>query len=72
MLLSIILPQVLSEFAGLHSALTEAGIQVDLHEHHLDHDTPDAVFPNNWFSTHRAGKPWAGVPVWHTGQGSIL
>ena len=30
----------------------KAGIQVHLFTHESYHDTPDAVFPNNWFSTH--------------------
>ena len=30
----------------------DAGIQVHLFTHKDYHDTPDAVFPNNWFSTH--------------------
>lgn len=51
---------MLSEFQGLHDALTAAGIKVDLWEHPLAADTPDAVFPNNWFSTHRAGDGAGG------------
>ncbi|MEW5308120.1 MAG: hypothetical protein WDW38_000101 [Sanguina aurantia] len=48
---------VLREYAGLHHALTEvAGVQVEMYEHHLSHGTPDAVFPNNWFSTHAEGE----------------
>jgi hypothetical protein len=47
---------VLSEFAGLHHALTEvAGVRVSLFQHSLAHGTPDACFPNNWFSTHPSG-----------------
>ena len=46
---------VLREFAGLYDVLTEiAGVKVNLFQHSLDHGTPDAVFPNNWFSTHPA------------------
>ena len=30
----------------------DAGIQVHLFTHEDYNDTPDAVFPNNWFSTH--------------------
>jgi hypothetical protein len=48
---------VLDEFAGLYRQLTDvAGVQVALYQHHLQHNTPDAVFPNNWFSTHYAGE----------------
>lgn len=53
--------QVLKEFAGLHHALTEvAGVKVHLFQHSLAHGTPDACFPNNWFSTHPAGEALGG------------
>ena len=45
--------KVLNEFAELHRILVEeVGVQVHLFTHEAYHDTPDAVFPNNWFSTH--------------------
>eukprot|EP00879_Flechtneria_rotunda_P015682 GHRR01016404.1.p1 GENE.GHRR01016404.1~~GHRR01016404.1.p1 ORF type:complete len:300 (+),score=62.21 GHRR01016404.1:138-1037(+) len=48
--------QVCGEFSELHRQLTEvAGVEVQLFQHHIRHGTPDAVFPNNWFSTHAAG-----------------
>lgn len=54
--------RVLREFAGLHHQLTEvAGVRVTLFEHALEHGTPDAVFPNNWFSTHALGEGDGGV-----------
>ncbi|KAL4451603.1 hypothetical protein ABPG75_007265 [Micractinium tetrahymenae] len=54
--------RVLREFAGLHHELTEvAGVKVNLFQHSLSHGTPDAVFPNNWFSTHPAGEAAGGV-----------
>ncbi|GFR43262.1 hypothetical protein Agub_g4323 [Astrephomene gubernaculifera] len=54
--------QVLREFAGLHHQLTQvAGVKVNLYEHSLAHGTPDACFPNNWFSTHPAGEAAGGV-----------
>ncbi|KAL4433427.1 hypothetical protein ABPG77_010280 [Micractinium sp. CCAP 211/92] len=54
--------QVLREFAALHHELTEvAGVKVNLFQHSLFHGTPDAVFPNNWFSTHPAGEAGGGV-----------
>lgn len=34
---------------------------VHLFEHNEEHDTPDAVFPNNWFSTHYRGEAAGGV-----------
>jgi hypothetical protein len=49
--------QVLREYAGLYRALADgAGVDVTLYQHDLAHGTPDAVFPNNWFSTHAAGE----------------
>lgn len=54
--------KVLKEFAELHHQLTEvAGVQVHLFQHDLAHGTPDACFPNNWFSTHPAGEAEGGV-----------
>jgi hypothetical protein len=45
--------QVIREFSELHRILTEkARVQVHLFTHEAYHDTPDACFPNNWFSTH--------------------
>ena len=37
-----------------------AGVRVDLFEHAAEHGTPDAVFPNNWFSTHPACEAGPG------------
>ena len=54
--------RVLREFAALHHELTEgAGVKVNLFQHSLEHGTPDAVFPNNWFSTHAGGEGGGGV-----------
>lgn len=53
--------QVLREFASLYDVLTEvAGVKVNLFQHSLDHGTPDACFPNNWFSTHPANEAAGG------------
>ena len=35
--------------------LESEGIRVHLFDDHGDKDTPDSVFPNNWFSTHTGG-----------------
>lgn len=45
---------VLGEFDGAVAALSAAGVTVDV----LDSlaGCPDAVFPNNWFSTHENGR----------------
>jgi hypothetical protein len=52
----------LREHAGLVRALgEEAGVRVTLLSHGPHHATPDAVFPNNWFSTHAAGEGGGGV-----------
>jgi len=53
--------KALSEFSGLHLKLYNAGIRVVLHCAERFHDTPDAVFPNNWLSTHPASE--VGVPT---------
>jgi hypothetical protein len=53
---------VLREFAGLHHVLAEqAGVRVNLFQHAESHGTPDAVFPNNWFTTHAAGEASGSV-----------
>ena len=43
------------EQAGLQALLTEAGIQVTVFSDQPTPPTPDAIFPNNWFSTHPDG-----------------
>lgn len=43
--------QCRGEFLGFVAALRELGIEV-LHLSNPDLSAPDAVFPNNWFSTH--------------------
>lgn len=35
--------------------LSQAGVRVHLFDDDGRHDTPDSVFPNNWFSTHPGG-----------------
>lgn len=42
------------EFEGLVAGLRDAGIQLDIWE--APSDTPDAVFPNNWISSHEDGR----------------
>ena len=45
--------RVLSEYSGLYKMLVnEVGLKVHLFQHDESHGTPDACFPNNWFSTH--------------------
>lgn len=40
------------EFAAYRKALEEAGVTVRLYRDYAQNDTPDSIFPNNWFSTH--------------------
>eukprot|EP01113_Clastostelium_recurvatum_P041325 TRINITY_DN6546_c0_g1_i4.p1 TRINITY_DN6546_c0_g1~~TRINITY_DN6546_c0_g1_i4.p1 ORF type:complete len:350 (-),score=82.83 TRINITY_DN6546_c0_g1_i4:32-1030(-) len=54
--------KALDEFDGLVSVLRSHGVDVNVFTHEAADEadfTPDAVFPNNWFSTHRA--PETGV-----------
>jgi len=47
--------KALCEYASLYNLVTAkdgAGLRVHLFTHEPYHDTPDAVYPNNWFSTH--------------------
>ncbi len=46
--------KALLEFSALHKEFVKAGIRVVLHSNEGGVDTPDAVFPNNWFSAHSA------------------
>eukprot|EP01064_Diplonema_japonicum_P001168 TRINITY_DN10753_c0_g1_i1.p1 TRINITY_DN10753_c0_g1~~TRINITY_DN10753_c0_g1_i1.p1 ORF type:complete len:798 (+),score=192.14 TRINITY_DN10753_c0_g1_i1:52-2445(+) len=41
------------EFQSLYSSLLREGVNIKLYHHEPYHGTPDACFPNNWFSTHR-------------------
>jgi len=43
-----------AEATGVADALRAAGVEVHLFEDE-SRDTPDSVFPNNWFSTHAGG-----------------
>ncbi|MCQ8184873.1 citrulline utilization hydrolase CtlX [Parvularcula maris] len=45
----------LREFDAMTFQLTAAGVSVHIFEQDRE-DTPDAVFPNNWFSTHHDGR----------------
>ncbi len=46
----------LSEFDACVDALVEAGVRVHVFDDFGQLDTPDSVFPNNWFSTHHGGR----------------
>ena len=43
------------EFNDAVDALTRAGVRVHVFDDHGLFETPDSVFPNNWFSTHPGG-----------------
>eukprot|EP01123_Difflugia_compressa_P000629 TRINITY_DN10739_c0_g1_i1.p1 TRINITY_DN10739_c0_g1~~TRINITY_DN10739_c0_g1_i1.p1 ORF type:complete len:838 (-),score=124.06 TRINITY_DN10739_c0_g1_i1:319-2535(-) len=48
--------KALEEFSSLHLQLRSLGINVWLHSAERFHNTPDATFPNNWFSTHPSSE----------------
>ena len=50
-----IIERAQEEFDGLVTQLTAAGIQVIVFDEAEPHETPDALFPNNWISTHADG-----------------
>jgi len=43
------------EFDGLSEALGQSGVNVFVFEEQHPYETPDALFPNNWISTHDDG-----------------
>ncbi len=47
--------RAVQEFDDLVDRLRVVGVDVYVFEDNLDPRTPDAVFPNNWFSTHADG-----------------
>lgn len=44
-----------AEFDGVTAALSAAGVDIVVANADAAADTPDALFPNNWFSTHADG-----------------
>src|SRR5262245_11388658 len=48
--------RVASEFNSFKTMLEEAGVKVKVFEMPLGEGSPDAIFPNNWFSTHDDGR----------------
>ena len=47
--------RVLTEFDEFVSKIRKAGVHVDIVEDLENFSSPDAVFPNNWLTTHRNG-----------------
>ncbi|WP_126283822.1 citrulline utilization hydrolase CtlX [Burkholderia stagnalis] len=43
------------EVTAAAQRLADAGVRVHVFDDHGERDTPDSVFPNNWFSTHPGG-----------------
>lgn len=43
------------EVTAAVAALDAAGVRVHVFDDFGEHETPDSVFPNNWFSTHAGG-----------------
>ena len=50
-----IIERAQEEFDGLVAQLRAAGIDVVVFDEAEPHETPDALFPNNWISTHADG-----------------
>ncbi|MCB0310692.1 MAG: hypothetical protein KDD42_05625 [Bdellovibrionales bacterium] len=46
----------LKEFRGLQQALEDWGVVVEKYKAYASDNTPDSIFPNNWFSTHENGR----------------
>lgn len=43
---------VLKEFKDFRAALEKRGVRVTTYKDIKENDTPDSIYPNNWFSTH--------------------
>jgi len=52
---NLIKQKIIEEFNGLKSKLEDAGIEVVALNPSYSSPAPDAIFPNNWFSTHADG-----------------
>ena len=48
--------RALKEFNGLVDKLKARGVKVNILKDMLMPETPDSIFPNNWFSTHEGGS----------------
>lgn len=54
--ISAIAQKARDEVTAAAHALSDAGVRVHLFDDEGEDDTPDSVFPNNWFSTHAGGR----------------
>ena len=52
---AVIARQAYEEVGAAAATLERHGVKVHLFEDRGERDTPDSVFPNNWFSTHAGG-----------------
>lgn len=50
-----IIQRAQDEFDGMVDRLRDAGVEVIVFDEAEPHETPDALFPNNWISTHANG-----------------
>lgn len=50
--------RALAEHQAFVALLKAEGIQVEVFQDHADENTPDSLFPNNWFSTQPGGPLW--------------
>ena len=48
--------QARDEFNQAVQKMTSVGIKIHVFDDFGEYDTPDSVFPNNWFSTHQGGR----------------
>jgi hypothetical protein len=52
----VVAAQARAEFDHAVAQLTAAGVRIHVFDDFGHHETPDSVFPNNWFSTHQGGR----------------
>ena len=52
----VVAAQARAEFDQAVVRLTAEGVRIHVFDDFGQHETPDSVFPNNWFSTHQGGR----------------
>ncbi|HET9223188.1 MAG TPA: arginine deiminase-related protein [Roseiflexaceae bacterium] len=52
----VVAAQARAEFDQAVAQLTAEGVRIHVFDDFGQHETPDSVFPNNWFSTHQGGR----------------
>ena len=52
----VVAAQARAEFDQAVAQLTAEGVRIHVFDDFGHHETPDSVFPNNWFSTHQGGR----------------